>query len=212
MKKIINVLFLFLIFVSITNAETNSVINRLKNEPVSMLDWGMIKLEESLEDYWKNIIKINVPGIWMSSGYTSVSYDEKRNIIVVEVIVFYEKEVIDKLVQKRKVDVDKSLCGDIISWYKKGCGVNPETGHSYHAITSFFMRKKIVNKYDKEFEAFSNELERNIKIYVTITPQRKVKNEQYGEITYPLESYACESNLHENKISFKGYSNPSKKP
>jgi hypothetical protein len=58
------------------------------NEPVTLFDWGIVRLYEYLDDYTAHYLKTSS----VEDIYSTVSYDPRRNKIIISVIVTRKAE------------------------------------------------------------------------------------------------------------------------
>jgi len=79
----------FLLFValfglaSISHAEPSPSVRYLMNEPVTLFDWGIIRLYEYLDEYTTHYLKTNS----VQDIYSTVTYDASRNNIIIFFVV-----------------------------------------------------------------------------------------------------------------------------
>lgn len=69
--------------VSICNAETSPSVRYLMNEPVTLFDWGILRLYEYLDAYTTHYLKTNS----VQDIYCTVSYDAPKNKIIISMTV-----------------------------------------------------------------------------------------------------------------------------
>ena len=77
------VLLLLLGLVSIGHAEPSPSIRYLMNEPVTLFDWGILRLYEYLDEYTSHYLNTNS----VRDIYCTVRYDYKKNNIIISMIV-----------------------------------------------------------------------------------------------------------------------------
>lgn len=82
MKTLI-LLFVVLGLGSIGNAEPSPSVRYLMNEPVTLFDWGVLRLYEYLDEYAANYLKTNS----VQDVYGTVRYDSPRNRIIISMVV-----------------------------------------------------------------------------------------------------------------------------
>jgi hypothetical protein len=73
---------------SICDAEPSPSVRYLMNEPVTLFDWGIIRLYEYLDEYTAHYLKTNS----VRDIYSTVSYDASRNSIIISLIVTRQAE------------------------------------------------------------------------------------------------------------------------
>ncbi len=76
-------LLLVLGVVPICNAEPSPSIRYLMNEPVTLFDWGILRLYEYLDEYTKHYLKTNS----VQDIYCTVRYDALKNNIIISMVV-----------------------------------------------------------------------------------------------------------------------------
>jgi len=76
-------LLLLLSVVPICNAEPSPSVRYLMSEPVTLFDWGIIRLYEYLDEYTTHYLKTNS----VQDIYSTVSYDSLRNNIMISTVV-----------------------------------------------------------------------------------------------------------------------------
>lgn len=81
-------LFLLLGLVPICKAEPSPAVKYLMNEPVTLFDWGIIRLYEYLDDYAMHYMKTNS----VQDTYCTVRYDPSRNMILISLVVTREAQ------------------------------------------------------------------------------------------------------------------------
>jgi hypothetical protein len=74
--------------VSICNAEPSPSVRYLMNEPVTLFDWGILRLHDYLDEYTFHYLKTNS----VQDIYSTVSYDARRNKITISMIVTRQAE------------------------------------------------------------------------------------------------------------------------
>lgn len=90
--KICLLLVVLLAPVSISHAEPSPSVLYLMNEPVTLFDWGIIRLYEYLDEYTTHYLKTNS----VQDIYSTVSYDSPRNNIVISLVVTRHAEQSDE--------------------------------------------------------------------------------------------------------------------
>lgn len=79
-----SVLFAVLLgLVSISHAEPSPSVRYLMNEPVTLFDWGIVRLYEYLDEYTTHYLKTSS----VQDIYSTVSYDSPGNNIIISVVV-----------------------------------------------------------------------------------------------------------------------------
>jgi len=85
----ISLLFAVLLgLVSISHAEPSPSVRYLMNEPVTLFDWGIVRLYEYLDEYTAHYLKTSS----VQDIYSTVSYDSSRNNIVISLVVTRQAE------------------------------------------------------------------------------------------------------------------------
>jgi hypothetical protein len=69
--------------VSTSHAEPSPSVRYLMNEPVTLFDWGIIRLYEYLDEYTTHYLKTNS----VQDIYSTVTYDSSRNNIIISLVV-----------------------------------------------------------------------------------------------------------------------------
>ena len=69
--------------VPICLAEPSPSVRYLMNEPVTLFDWGIVRLYEYLDEYTTHYLKTNS----VQDIYSTVSYDALRNNIIISTVV-----------------------------------------------------------------------------------------------------------------------------
>lgn len=69
--------------VSISHAEPSPSVRYLMNEPVTLFDWGILRLYEYLDEYTTHYLKTNS----VQDVYSTVSYDPLQNNIIISLVV-----------------------------------------------------------------------------------------------------------------------------
>ena len=68
---------------SVCNAEPSPAVRYLMSEPVTLFDWGFVRLYEYLDVYTAHYLKTNS----VQDIYSTVSYDSGRNKIILSMII-----------------------------------------------------------------------------------------------------------------------------
>ena len=76
-------LLALLCLVPICNAEPSASVRYLMNEPVTLFDWGILRLYEYLDEYTAHYLKTNS----VQDIYSTVRYDSPRNHIIISMVV-----------------------------------------------------------------------------------------------------------------------------
>ena len=77
------ILILLLGLVPICSAEPSPSVRYLMNEPVTLFDWGIIRLYDYLDEYTEHYLKTNT----VRDIYCTVRYDSPRNKIIISMVV-----------------------------------------------------------------------------------------------------------------------------
>ncbi len=78
--------------VSICNAEPSPAVRYLMNEPVTLFDWGILRLYEYLDEYTTHYLKTNS----VKDIYSTVRYDAPKNLIIIAMIVTRQAEQVNE--------------------------------------------------------------------------------------------------------------------
>lgn len=81
MKQAVFVAALCVCLVTPATADVKALVNNLRNEPMTLFDWGLFLLEEELQAVRRN-----------QSDYLRVTYDKKRELIVVDAVFLVDPE------------------------------------------------------------------------------------------------------------------------
>ena len=76
-------LLVLLGLVPICNAEPSPSVQYFMNEPVTLFDWGMVRLYDYLDEYTTHYLKTNS----VQDIYCTVRYDTLRNQIIISMVV-----------------------------------------------------------------------------------------------------------------------------
>ena len=85
--SILAALLLFGCF-SVCSADPSATVQYLMHEPVTLFDWGILRLYEYLDEYTAHYLKTNS----VQDIYSTVSYDEHKNIILISLVVTRQGE------------------------------------------------------------------------------------------------------------------------
>ena len=80
------VLLLLLGLVPICSAAPSPSVQYLMNEPVTLFDWGILRLYEYLDEYTAHYLKTNT----VRDIYCTVRYDSPRNKIIISMVVTHQ--------------------------------------------------------------------------------------------------------------------------
>lgn len=86
--KILLLLLVLLGLVPICNAEPSSAVHYLMNEPVTLFDWGMLRLYDYLDEYTTHYLQTNS----VKDIYCTVRYDALRNRIIISMVVTRQEQ------------------------------------------------------------------------------------------------------------------------
>ena len=85
----ISLLFAVLLgLASMSHAEPSPSVRYLMKEPVSLFDWGIVRLYEYLDEYTTHYLKTSS----VQDIYSTVSYDSSKNNIIISVVVTRQAE------------------------------------------------------------------------------------------------------------------------
>jgi len=116
---------LFVVFsVNVADAEPSSNMHYLMNEPVSMMDWGLLNIDRSLQ----------ADGRLSKYGNTITYYDWDKNRIIIDM-------AITGATSKEQA---KEWCRDIVSQIRTFLGINERDGKP------FFSRSYLYNYFSHE--------------------------------------------------------------
>jgi hypothetical protein len=99
---------LVLALASISAADPSPSVRYLMKEPVTLFDWGIVRLYEYLDGYTTHYLKTNA----VQDIYSTVSYDTSRNNILITIVVTREAQQAEEppgIVRSRC----KEICRDI---------------------------------------------------------------------------------------------------
>jgi hypothetical protein len=105
-------LFLFIFDIPLCSAEATSSIRWLMDQPTSLFDLGMLRLQQKNREKWTPALDAKTKSIGVlldDLGANSVSYDQDGNIITITaafIAPFFER-------------VDDKFCTSILNEYKK---------------------------------------------------------------------------------------------
>ena len=160
MKKVI-VFFVIVFFISVPNVsgEPSKTIQYLMNEPVSMFDWGIYKLEK----YFSNRIDIyskNKKNIDIAFYSAEVEYEWENNRIVLFSMIDYKGK-------KLSIDKEKAYCKEFINYIKNILYASKkEKWRKSLGISSYFTHNTF-SKSNKPSQ-FVNNIENITKIIVYV--------------------------------------------
>lgn len=81
--RILLLAFALLVLPSVCLAEPSPTVRYLMKEPVTLFDWGIIRLFEYVEGFTKDYLKTNA----VQDIYSTVTYDALRNNILISFVV-----------------------------------------------------------------------------------------------------------------------------
>ena len=186
MKKFIISLMITLVPITL-NAEPSPTVNYLMNEPATMFDLGMYRLEEYLNKYPFKSLK-DEKGI--DVGIIFVSYHWGENRIIIKASPYTESYI-----------SAKDMCKIMTNKIKTILGIGEE------GVLSIFTKKRIGNFFQhnnfrtkEEPYNFINEIEKIVEIRVEATRKVKASKSKKNDKEYETNYSICP--LLYNQISF----------
>jgi hypothetical protein len=105
---------LFLSLASLAGAEPSPSVRYLMNEPVTLFDWGIVRLHEYLEEYTTHYLQTaSVQDI-----YATVSYDSRRNIILLSIVATRQARQQDESPESVRTS-SKDVCRGVTQTLRK---------------------------------------------------------------------------------------------
>lgn len=138
------------IFRPAVQAQPSPSVRYLMNEPVSMLEWGTFKLEESLRRFTFADLDLNAPG-----HYAHVEYDWDKNQLKIAFTVYPRSSNISK-------STPQGVCGSVIRRIRFHFGLAPgyEFMHPVAGIRTYFHHRhftptNVPKNLDEDLEAIT---------------------------------------------------------
>jgi hypothetical protein len=105
---------LLLSLASLSGAEPSPSVQYLMNEPVTLFDWGIVRLHEYLEEYTTHYLQT----AWVQDIYATVSYDSRRNIILLSIVATRQARKTDESPESIHMS-SKDICRGVTRTLRK---------------------------------------------------------------------------------------------
>ncbi|MCH8529599.1 MAG: hypothetical protein LAT80_14790 [Balneolaceae bacterium] len=177
----IKITALLLCLTPIVFSEPNSTTRYLINEPVSMMDWGIFKLN----GFFQNGTDYKYYGA--DRGGVNVSYRWNENEILIAHTMFLKNQA--------TTDEANALCSSLLKDSQMRLGVNPSTGELRHGMgpERFFVHSGYASSLEPD--------DLNEQIASIMRIQVSVMSKHEGDMTYSYDS-VCESKLVSTRVLF----------
>lgn len=201
-KTSIICLFIMVFSVSIVHSEPSKTIKYLMNEPLTMFEWGMYRLEIDINEYLGSLIEQNVDSdkskketlesiMGFSDFYTKASYNWNKNRITIRIVLINKDENLS-------IPSRKELCKKYSDSIKKHFySTDDKELRKEYGISKFFNHTHFIknNKPDE----FQDEIENIVQIRIDIQYTKNIfllKESDYEIVT-------SVSHLMDDDIFFK---------